>query len=387
MRNLNRTAVIVLLMLLAGCTAPVPRLQGGVAPLWQVKVGNRGDSTIHAPVAVSDGLVYVTAMDKVPGLYPWSVIYYLQALSAEDGSFRWHSEQAGSNLTTPVVEDGIVYVGSIRAGIYALDAISGQAIWFLNVTDPVSTPVVRDGKVYLSSEGRNPSDPNEPRENKLVTIDSKTGQWSWSVLLDRSFHPKLAPLVTSTAVYFVNGPKLYFADPQTGNTRLVFEAEDDFITEPALHDGTIYITSHSDLMAIDADSGALLWSLPIDEGMLGSMLFSDDVAYLSVMIGFSPPLLGTGRVVAVDINTQNELWHFDFNSPIYSLVDDDDTIYFVSGSQMRGINKTTGRQVWRFKAKDTLNAPTIADGIIYVGDRSGQLYALPAAEKPRSLTQ
>jgi eukaryotic-like serine/threonine-protein kinase len=375
MKYLNLLTAALLLILLLGCNATSPK--------WQVKIGARDNSRIDAPVTVNNGLVYVAAMDLVPGLYPWGEAHYLQALDAKDGKFKWHSALGGYTATTPVVSNGIVYIVSIGSGLYALDAIDGKLQWFFPGIDrPASTPVVYDGVIYLAFKGENQINPDGPLETKLAAIESESGELSWSIPLEKTSEPTLAPLVTSEVIYFVDGPELYTADLNTGAKKLRFRTENDFVTEPVLlDDGNIYISSYSDFIVIKADTGSKQWNLTIPEGFVNSMHISQGVVYLSSIVDLNPHSGGKGYLVAIDLRTQKELWHFNFNSSISSLAGDRDILYFSSGSEIRGLDKTTGKEVWRFKANRMMEAPLLVEGILYIGDWDGYLYAVPATAK------
>jgi outer membrane protein assembly factor BamB len=375
MKHLNLFTAALLLILLLGCNATSPK--------WQVKIGTRGDSRIDASVTVNNGLVYVAAMDWAPGLYPWGEAHYLQALDAKDGRFKWHAALGGYTATTPVVSNGTVYIVSIGSGLYALSAEDGELQWFFSGIDrPASTPVVLDGMIYLAFRGENQNNPDGPLETKLAAIDGASGQLLWSIPLEKTPEPTLAPLVTSEAVYFVDGPELYTADLHTGAKKLKFRTENDFATEPVLlDDGNIYISSYSDFIVIKADTGVKQWNSTIPEGFINSMHISQGIVYLSSIVDLNPHSGGKGYLVAIDLKTQKELWHFNFNSSISLVADDRDILYFSSGSEIRGLDKTTGKEVWRFKAKRMMEAPLLVDGTLYLGDWDGNLYAVPAAAK------
>jgi alcohol dehydrogenase (cytochrome c) len=89
-------------------------------------------------------------------------------------------------LATPIVADGVMYVISARARVFALDAATGRAIWEYrygqprpglpgSFTDFVSYRgvAVGDGKVIFGTS-----------DNHLVALDQKTGREVWKVSVD-----------------------------------------------------------------------------------------------------------------------------------------------------------------------------------------------------------
>jgi outer membrane protein assembly factor BamB len=90
--------------------------------LWRASV-DRGSTFIMNSIASSPaivgGIVYFTAMNS-----------YLYAYDAFTGERYWRFDLNGISATSsPTVVNGVVYVGAER-GVYAIDAYSGEKIWF-----------------------------------------------------------------------------------------------------------------------------------------------------------------------------------------------------------------------------------------------------------------
>src|SRR3989337_1820968 len=62
----------------------------------------------------------------------------------------------GGQVGSPVVVDGVVYVGSFDHKVYAFKASSGDLIWNYTTNGiVVSRPVVAESRVYVGSEDKN----------------------------------------------------------------------------------------------------------------------------------------------------------------------------------------------------------------------------------------
>ena len=58
----------------------------------------------------------------------------------------WRFETSGEVYSSPVVVEGVVYVGSVDDYVYALDAATGEMIWRFETDGIVhSSPAVADG--------------------------------------------------------------------------------------------------------------------------------------------------------------------------------------------------------------------------------------------------
>jgi eukaryotic-like serine/threonine-protein kinase len=64
---------------------------------------------------------------------------------------RWHFKTGDRIIATPVVANGIVYVGSTDAYTYALDAGTGAQRWRYHTGGVAFIPVVANGIVYIGS--------------------------------------------------------------------------------------------------------------------------------------------------------------------------------------------------------------------------------------------
>src|SRR5216683_7404126 len=83
---------------------------------------------------------------------------------------------------TPIAVDGVMYLISARARVFALDGATGREIWRYQYPEPPrNVPgfvgsrglAVGDGKVFFGS-----------KDNYMVALDQKTGRLLWRVNID-----------------------------------------------------------------------------------------------------------------------------------------------------------------------------------------------------------
>jgi outer membrane protein assembly factor BamB len=105
--------------------------------LWTFRTGAKVWST---PV-FNEGTVYVGSFDKK-----------MYALDASSGTKQWEYATEGAIIAAPVVSDGVIYLGSFDRNLYAIDAISHQLKWSYEARHGFwATPVVHAGVVYAPS--------------------------------------------------------------------------------------------------------------------------------------------------------------------------------------------------------------------------------------------
>ncbi len=100
----------------------------------------------------------------------------LYAIDAATGEHIW--EAIGDNydgiISSPVVVDGVVYVGSDADGtMYALDAATGKEKWSVSIGWVNSSPAVVDGVIYLAFGSRLTAFGNPTPEMRTATAQAQ----------------------------------------------------------------------------------------------------------------------------------------------------------------------------------------------------------------------
>jgi eukaryotic-like serine/threonine-protein kinase len=66
---------------------------------------------------------------------------------------KWKFQTNGRVISSPAVEDGLVYVGSMDKNLYAVDQQTGALKWKFAAEGPVgSSPALAGGIVYFASD-------------------------------------------------------------------------------------------------------------------------------------------------------------------------------------------------------------------------------------------
>lgn len=305
---------------------------------WKFEAGE----AVRSRPAVAEGIVYVTSDNN-----------FLYAVDARTGGLVWDfnlgdayvprqpvTESWDYMQSSPVVVDGVVYVGSASTTFYALDARTGEEKWRFEMYSWVrSTPAVVDGLVYFGDWA-----------GLVRALDAETGREVWKY---NTFGPVVpSPTVVDGVVYIGSKfPALFALDAKTGNElwRFAYPAEVPWVeSSAAVADGTVYVGS-SDwfrVNAIDAATGELVWYFTTEGDPWCSPAVSDGVVYIGAT---------GGRFYALDARTGAELWHTQTDDEALAAVD---PLRFHGG---------------------VVSSPAIADGVVYFGGLDGKLYAVSTA--------
>ena len=101
----------------------------------------------------------------------------------------WSFPTGGIDTASPVVANGIVYIGSSNNVLYALTASTGAMKWSYTTGGPIdSTPAVSGGVVYIGSA-----------DKKMYALNATTGALKWTVTTGGDIES--SPAVANSVVY------------------------------------------------------------------------------------------------------------------------------------------------------------------------------------------
>ncbi len=213
-------------------------------------------SPFFAGVLIRDGVVYVPGGDGI-----------LRALRADTGVQLWTYDCGEELVTIPVMAEGKILVASQSATLFAINAADGIWSWQYRRTPPVgfilrgaSTPVVRDGVVYLGfSDGH------------AAALDAKTGAAIWDRVLSTGtqfIDVSSSPGFDSAGHLIVASYKdgIFSLDPKTGDT--IWQSAASGLAWVLVRGAVIFAAGEDRISAYSAETGRSIWvtSLPDHAG-------------------------------------------------------------------------------------------------------------------------
>lgn len=365
---------------------PIPDLPMSPAPKWEARLG----AAIYAPATVRDGMVYIGtsggmfhAINLADGKFAWSfaagrpihgqalatdsAIFfvcdsgYLFKLNRKDGKEIWRYDLGDARAprvlphqvidnsgdfdfdTTapqPLLENGILYVGSGDGSLHAVNAEDAKRIWRFQGEGKIRTDATLDAtRVYVGTIG-----------NFFYGVDKKSGSEVWK--RDTKGPHTSSPLLVGDKLIVGNRNGLVAAlNPVTGETiwrMLLWGSAVESTPTPA--GGGLFVMGSSDLRRtsmVDSKDARVLWRTDVYGWAWPRPAISGKTVYQST-IGFTPyQIRHVGGVLALDLDTGKVQWRF----PAPEL----------PGTLMTGFA-----------------APPIVDGkTLIVGGLNGTLYAFP----------
>jgi len=332
---------------------------------------------------------------------------------------KWKVKTGGAVLSSPVVVDGIVYIGSDDGYFYALDAADGSEKWKFDTGGKVqgSAVVGRDGTVYIGS-----------RSGYLFALDGASGEEKWKYGFDER-NPKGKPAVTSPALAFGT---VFCAFDQWGGAYVGVDAKSGekvwqlrrFVPNGGLLgptiDGTTFYAPVNDNVIVAAD---IRTEMPLDDfdrnghhcqasiAIQGDRLFYSQGPSLKIKnktdgkklaelfirgdgLSFFPQsgpaateerawvAKGNKTLYCLDLTDMRALpktWTLDLPAQVRSsLALAENTLYYgCDDGHVYALDATSGAERWKFKTEGPVaSSPWLSDGALYVGSEDGFIYAL-----------
>lgn len=289
-------------------------------------------------------------------------------LHVPSGRKQWTFQTGSSNAgSSPIVFDGMVYIGSNNGRIFALDVTSGQERWSfqMNVSDTKRSIGISlaatNGLVFVEGS------------STLYALDAASGQKRWTFPAVTSMG--VAPVVVNGLVYIgTESGQLYALDAFSGHQKWSFQTRGFIAQSPTVANGLVYISSlGGDLYALNARSGQEKWSFASAEQIETSPIVVGKVVYT---VGLH------GMVNALDAESGKEMRSFVVENNVIihsSLTIANGFLYANSGKTLYAFDTRTGQEKWSYQTGSYIYAsPTIASSVIYVGSEDKSLYALNA---------
>jgi len=216
-------------------------------------------------------------------LYVSCFYHYIFRLDAATGREKWRLKVGGALMASPVVADGIVYIGMDMGdgSFYALDSETGQPKWLFKAPDNIqATPLVAGGTVYLPC-----------KDGCLYALEAKTGVTLWKY---RGLGGAgCSSPATRDGILYVCGSNMMNAiDLKNGSKVWRFKANGEIFTGPTVSDGKVYCgTDEGYLYALDSKTGKELWKLDTADSIRTSLAACDGVVFFvhQTSLSFSPP--------------------------------------------------------------------------------------------------
>jgi outer membrane protein assembly factor BamB len=301
------------------------------------------ESKIRSKALAKNGFVYFTSDDG-----------YLYSIHFGNGKLNWKAyignDAIPRNLpaiegstydymcSSPVIEKGTIYVGSIDSSLYAINNANGKINWKYKTGDIIrSTPIVDSGIVYIGSWDHN-----------MYAINVKNGAMIWKY--DAGERIQSTPVIIDNKLVFGSRSAFIFGiDKNTGDELWKTSYWGSWVeSSPVIFDGKIYIGSSDfrKVHAIDPENGKVIWSTRVEAWTWTTPAINEEYLFIG----------SAGTMQRTDI------MHTSFY----------------------GINRQTGNIAWQVRAAEKADvfiygfasSPVIWNNWVLFGGLDGKIYGI-----------
>lgn len=295
----------------------------------------------------------------------WNYMYSVDAIT---GAANWVISPPLYDMfySNPAIVDGVLYIGLFDEGLLALNANTGATLWLyqctVNTCRVNSSPAVAYGIVYFADAERS--------GDGVYAVNAKTGNLVWFTVTSSSFS---SAAVANGMVYIgADDSNVYALNAFTGIVIWTYTAGDVVRTAPAVANGIVYAGSDDDNMyALNATTGAKVWSYTTGGIVESSPAVVNGVVYFGS---------DDGNFYALNAYTGDLIWRYATGaSYIYDPSVANGVVYFGTAypDAIYALDTMTGRLLWTYSTGGYVSAdPAIVNGVVYMSSyNDGLVYA------------
>ena len=266
--------------------------------------------------------------------------------------------------SSAAIADGLVYVGTGKSELVAVDLNSGQPKWRYKTAEAVgeSSPAVGGGMVFVGD-----------LSGVFHAVNAATGKGVWTYKTGAEI--KSSPVIAGDRVLIGSyDGTLYCFATRDGKTLWTVKTENYVHGTPAVANGIAYFAGCDEIFrGIRISDGREVLKMPAGGNTGASVTLVGQSAYFGNF---------NNEVVRLNLATRRRAWlytHPTRQFPFYS------SAAFVEGKVILGgrdkmvhcLNAATGRAIWTFRTNARVeSSPAVVGNRVFVGSNDGRFYAL-----------
>lgn len=200
----------------------------------------------------------------------------------------WQFKTGGPIEASPVIANGVLYIGSADGRLYALNAKEWGIKWVFDAGSAIKySAVVWGGRVYFST-----------RDNKFYALDAETADVVWE--FETEGWMDAPPVVFNRTVYIGAFPtRIYMLDAITGKLKSERQRK-------VTINGIEYGCANAELRPVIPQYNAGLWR-GYTAGSESLPVIANGFAYIGAR---------NGKIHAIDITSKTESWSHQVGGPV-----------------------------------------------------------------------
>jgi outer membrane protein assembly factor BamB len=326
---------------------------------WRVDLGK----VRHCTVVEGAGGVAVMAHDN-----------HVYFLDLADGTVRWDEDLGPGSSDALCFYDDLILVGNWEGLLLAIDPLSGNEAWRMEIPDRVYSPLTLEGDTLYCGAGE-----------KVYAVDIPNKEVLWSTLLEEEAKVWAKPIVENGRVFVQAGTHVFALGVETGEKLWTYKttsyAGGNYYDPVAVDGGRVLTGSPTEeFLGLDEDDGELRWSNPVLEEVwnnrlvvephvhAGRVVFAFDAILVLEDSAEGPSSENVGRIMCLSARNGRTKWTYDAPS-FGGVAFGDGYVYLASGGDVHVVNIRFGRGgPVPIPGKYTGGLTAIGDAVYFVVD-------------------
>lgn len=340
-------------------------------------VTNAGSNIYMCSPVISDDVLFIATVDE-----NGENCSYVIAIDVASGKELWKSRVEGSVKNSIALDAGKVFAQDIYGNLYSFSQRDGALLWKRRLSAAPFLPslieglATKDGILYAGTG------------NGLCAIDADTGREIWRNSGWSQHEGSVMTLSVDDNVVIggAHWGALYANDARTG--RLLWSHSRDGLrnrsSSPSIHGKYLYLISGESFFLIEAETGNIIVrrNLGVDVDVASVPLVTDT----EIIFGTAD-----NGVMALEKETYNEKWRFRTGPAMISSapytrmtstvetspqVSGDMVFFSASDGNLYGIDRFTGKELWRFSSgAPFFSSVSLCGNTLFAADFAGNIYA------------
>ncbi|MHC4426661.1 MAG: outer membrane protein assembly factor BamB family protein [Planctomycetota bacterium] len=279
----------------------------------------------------------------------------------------WKFKTDDQIKSSPAIVDGLVFIGSSDANMYAIDLEDGHQVWAYKTPDAIeATPCVAEGSVYVGCS-----------DGFLYALDAKTGSFKWKYETEGEIlgAANWTRSPDGRSLWILVGSydnRLHCVDSTSGKAVWTYETDNYINGSPAV----------DDQKTVFGGCDALIHVVSLADGSEVAQI--DSGSYIAASAAFLEGQVYVGNYdnmfIRADIAAGKIVWEYaGSDSPFFSSPAIGEDVVVVGGRDKRVhcIGRDDGKVVWTFQTLGEVDSsPVICGDKVVVGSEDGRLYLI-----------
>lgn len=277
----------------------------------------------------------------------------------------WQTQARGPVESSVSVVGRTVYFTTAYGDVLAVAVATGHTVWKRHIVGGIGigspAPAVSGGRVLVAAD--------RGETNTLFAFQAATGKRLWQSLIGGLGGGEMPAPTVAGATVFIHREALIALDARSGDVRWS-EPIDCFVCDPAVAAGLVVSVDANALEARSASTGDLRWRVDA----AGTEFFS---AALSGGRAFAPamdlPSSGNRQqsVYAFSLTDGSRIWRADvglsrYIPDAYAAVAAGRVFYPSPDGSLYALSADDGAEIWSTPIGVTTATPAVANGIVYI---------------------